>query len=473
MPQNAHILIIDDDKKFVERVKNALVHLGKITAGYSEGDFYALFRPHVYDLLLIDMRLKEEKEGLELLKYAREEDPAVPVVVITAYASVDTAIEALQTGAKTYIQKEKILETELVAIVERYIQEKKANERIEFLLKERGKIHIVGEDPKIEAVLKLCRLAAEDGESSVLIRGETGTGKELIARFIHETGKRKEGPFVAVAISSLNKDTITSELFGHEKGAFTGANSRHQGYFEQAHKGVLFLDEIGDLSLDVQKMLLRVLETKTFRRLGGKQDIEVDIQLLTATNAPLEKMVEQGTFRSDLYYRLKVIEIVLPPLRERKNDIMLLAEYFLKDLYKKGRTTAKRFSSDVEQVFLQFHWPGNVRELKNVVERAGLMAKLGMSEIITLAHLPNDLSPKKIRKEVNNVEKILAETELIHIQDALGKTGWKKTEAWRILGYKNRFILRRRVVKIFNKFPEFAEVYRKLYKAFMEGNGEG
>jgi len=473
MPQNAHILIIDDDKKFVERVKNALAHLGKITAGYNEGDFYALFRPHVYDLLLIDMRLKEEKEGLELLKYAREEDPAVPVVVITAYASVDTAIEALQTGAKTYIQKEKVLETELVAIVERYIQEKKANERIEFLLKERGKIHIVGEDSKIKAVLKLCRLAAEDGESSVLIRGETGTGKELIARFIHETGKRKEGPFVAVAISSLNKDTITSELFGHEKGAFTGANSRHQGYFEQAHKGVLFLDEIGDLSLDVQKMLLRVLETKTFRRLGGKQDIEVDIQLLTATNAPLEKMVEQGSFRSDLYYRLKVIEIVLPPLRERKNDIMLLAEYFLKDLYKKGRTTAKRFSSDVEQVFLQFHWPGNVRELKNVVERAGLMAKLGMSEIITLAHLPNDLSPKKIRKEVNNVEKILAETELIHIQDALGKTGWKKTEAWRILGYKNRFILRRRVVKIFNKFPEFAEVYRKLYKAFMEGNGEG
>lgn len=469
MSRNTRILVIDDDKNFIEQVRPVLERAGRVVVGYSEGDFYKLFRPYQFDLVLLDLRLQEEKEGLELLRYALEEDPSVPVIVITAYGSVDTAIEALQAGARTYIQKNKITDTELLAIVERFIQEKKAQEKIEALLKEKEKISFVGEDPKIKEALRLAQTAAEDGETSVLIRGETGTGKELVARFIHQTGRRKEGPFVNVAISALNKETLASELFGHERGAFTGATQRHIGYFEQAHRGVLFLDEIGELDPDVQKKLLRVLETHTIRRLGGTRDIELDFQLVTATNAPLEKMVEKGLFRRDLYYRLKVLEIKLPPLRERKSDILLLAEYFLKQLQEKGRTEAQSFSEEAKQIFLNYFWPGNVRELKHTVEYAALRARLSRSSVITRAHLPTDFKTNSKYFEIQerqDIKKILAETELHYIQEALEKCSWKKTEAWKLLGYPNRFTMLRRVKRIFADYPELKLNFPEVAKMY-------
>lgn len=460
-----NIFLIDDDPDFVKWVRKALKGRMCVTAGYGKEDFYRLFTPYKYDLVLLDLRLKKNKEGLDLLRYIKEEDPLVPVIVITAYASIDTAVEALQNGAITYIEKKKISERELLLLVERLIEEKRAKERIEALLREKERLAIVGESPKIKRALQLAKTAAEDGESTVLIRGETGTGKELIARFIHETGKRREGPFVSVAISALNRETLSSELFGHEKGAFTGAYQKHTGYFEQAHRGVLFLDEIGELDLNVQKMLLRVLETHTLRRLGGTKDIKLDFQLVTATNAPLEEMVDKGLFRRDLYYRLKVVEIVLPPLRERKEDIKLLADYFLKALKKKGRTEAEEFSDEVIRIFLDYPWPGNVRELKHVVEFAALRAKLTQSPKIFKSHLPENLqneSPLPSSETPLNIQKILAEMELSYIEKALKKTSWKKKEAWKLLGYSSRFAMTRRIKKWFKKFPELEQKYSFL-----------
>ena len=467
---DTRILIIDDDQNFAAWLKETLINLCRVDLGYTEEDFFKLFCPHKYELLILDMKIKTSKEGLTLLKYAKEEEPTLPILIITGYGTIDTAVEAFQAGAKSFIQKDKIKreKKELLSIVKQCLEERRAQKRIEILLKERKKAIIIGESTSIREVLELCQIAAKDGMSNVLIRGETGTGKELVARYIHEIGMRKEGPFVSVAIPALNKETIVSELFGHEKGAFTGADNKHIGYFEQAHEGILFLDEIGDLSYEAQKMLLRVIETNVFRRVGGKKDIKVNVQIITATNRPLEEMIEKGIFRPDLYYRLKVIEIVLPPLKERKEDIPLLANYFLKELYHKGRSTAKKFSDEVLNRFLSYSWPGNIRELKHIIEFSALRARLDHSETITMRYLPSEFeAPGKNIFQKKNIDMILAETELSYVQMAMEKTNWHKVKAAELLGYPNRYAFRRRILKILSKYPElgasFPEIKKKYY----------
>jgi len=269
---------------------------------------------------------------------------------------------------------------------------------------------------------------ARDGETTVLIRGETGTGKELVARGIQRLGVRKEGPFVSVALTDINPETITSELFGHEKGAFTGAVARYHGFFEQAHKGVLFMDEIGDLPHDIQVKLLRVLDQKRFRRMGGTEDISVDVQMVTATNRPLEEMIKDGRFREDLYYRLKVFEIHLPPLRERRSDIQLLAEYFLHQIRSKGRTPAKGFTDDANGMMLNYRWPGNVRELKSVVESAALRCRLEGMERISRNHIvPLLMSQEMSTDETEGgISRALAEHELKMVETALIRSGVRR-----------------------------------------------
>ena len=464
---NTHILVVDDDKDYASDLKECLAEIGKVDVVYSEEGFRKAFSPYRYDLILLDLRLREGKEGLDLLEYIIEEDPSSVVIVISGYGDIATAVEALQKGAKTFLEKGKVSPQEIRIRVEHALKESAAERRIRQLEASQETGEIVGDDPKIQKIKDLIKLVGQDGETTVLIRGETGTGKELVARAIHRIGVRSQAPFVGVALAD-NPDTVTSELFGHEKGAFTGAGARHHGYFEQAHKGVLFMDEIGDMPGDIQVKLLRVIDQKTFRRMGGVKDISVDVQVVTATNRPLEEMIKDGRFREDLYYRLKVFEIHLPPLRERRVDIPILAEYFLHELRKKGRTPAKGFSDDALDLMLQYKWPGNVRELKSVVESVALRCRLERITNPARGHLEpllfsrdRALLPKK-----DDIFESLAETELRMIENAMIKTGGKKTEAWKLLKYRDRFSMLRRVKRIIKEYPELVEQFPEVRRNY-------
>lgn len=464
------ILIVDDSKDYALELEDSLAGLGYVEKAYCEEDFRRTFAPYKYDLIFLDLHLKEGKEGLDLLDHIIEEDPSSVVIVISGYGDIATAVEALQKGAKTFLEKGKISLSEIRLRAEHAIKQSAAERRIRQLEASQEIDEIVGDDPKIKKIRDLIHLVAQDGETTVLIRGETGTGKELIAKAIYRLGARKRGPFVAVALTD-NPDTITSALFGHEKGAFTGASERHHGYFEQAHKGILFMDEIGDLPPDLQIRILRVIDSKSFRRMGGREDIRVDTQVVTATNRPLEEMIKDGRFRKDLYYRLKVFEIYLPPLRERQMDIPLLAEYFLHQLRKKGRTPAKSFSDDTVKLMLNYSWPGNVRQLRAAIESSALSCKLeGSSKIRKKYFQPLILDQNDVYADTDtdtDIFRNLAEIEIKLVDEALKKSGGKKTEAWKLLKYPNRFSMLRRIKRIMTEYPELADKFPVLKKSYI------
>jgi len=377
----------------------------------------------------------------------------------------------LEKGAKTFLEKAQISPSEIRIRAEHALKESTQERRIRQLERTSEIEEFVGDDPKIQQITSLIGGVAQEGETTVLIRGETGTGKELVARAIHRLGNRNQGPFVTTALVERNVETITSELFGHEKGSFTGASARHYGCFEEAHKGILFLDEIGDLPKGLQAKLLRVIEEKKFRRMGGTRDISVDVQLVTATNQPLEEMRDDGRFREDLYYRLSVFPIHLPPLRERRGDIMLLAKYFLNRLRKTGKTHLNGFSDDASSLMLGYRWPGNVRQLQSVVSTAALMCGLEKALEITRRHVEPLLMPQQSGHEAaieQDVFSALAETELGMVENALLQSGGKKTQAWKLLGYKNRFAMLRRVKRILSDYPDLAERFPELRKGYFE-----
>ncbi|WP_457639677.1 sigma-54-dependent transcriptional regulator [Persephonella sp.] len=472
-----NILIVDDDKSFVEKLEREflLEDSFKIDKAYSIEEFYDKFEPYKYDYILLDIKFPHNKEGLELLEYIKENDSYVTVSMLSGYSDIATAVEAIGKGAETFFDKNAVSIKEIVLSSKSIIQKKILDKKIEILAKEKEEDEIIGEDSKILEIKRLIELVAQDGEATVLITGETGTGKELVARAIHKRGKRKDYPFIAVALTDLNRDSITAELFGYEKGAFTGADRRYHGLFEQAHKGVLFIDEIGELPMDIQTKLLRVFETRTIRRMGGNQDIKIDVQIITATNRDLYRLVKEGKFREDLYYRLRVFEINIPPLRERKSDIPFLAKYFLKQLFSKGRTTAKDFSRKAMNLFLEYNWPGNVRELKAVIESSALRCKLYRKEIITEEDLKGLLLKNKRETQIFtkpvitdnfNIYYEIAKYELNFINEALKETNGKKTLAWKLLGYKSRYAMLRRIKRILGEFPDLIDKYsyiRKLY----------
>lgn len=468
--QNTHILIVDDDKDYALKLKDYLKEIGEVELAYSEGEFKKLYKPYKFDLILLDLRLREGKEGLELLRFIIEEDPLSVVIVISGFGDIATAVEALQMGANTFLEKDKVSPKEISIRVQHALKDSIAERRIRQLEASQEIDEIMGDDIKMQKIRNLIKLVAQDGETTVLIRGETGTGKELVARAIHRIGVRREGPFVSVALTDMNPETITSELFGHEKGAFTGAVERHYGFFEQAHKGVLFIDEIGELPAEIQVKLLRVLDNKKFRRMGGKTDISVDVQLVTATNRPLEEMKRDGRFREDFYYRLKVFEIHLPPLREKRGDIVLLAKYFLYQLKRRGRTSAKTFTDDALELMLGYSWPGNVRELKSAVESAALRCKLENSDRINSKHLASLIMSDDMaysEKAEKNIFVHLAETELKLIEQALVLSGGKKTEAWKLLNYPNRFTMLRRVKRILGDYPDIVDKFPEIKKSYI------
>lgn len=481
------LLIVDDDRTFVETLRMKFEGGYFVECAYSEREFYDKFIPNYFDLILLDIRLEKDKEGLQLLKYIKDEEPSLPVLMITAYPDVDSAVLALKTGARDYIQKEKVEVSALVKIVDSLIQETVHHKKVRGLEKMLSyfadPLELVGRSHLIEEVKEKLKIAAEDGEVTVLIRGDTGVGKELVARNIHAKGKRKDGPFIVHLIAGAHREIIDSELFGHEKGAFTGAVEKKKGLLEEAHGGVLFLDEIGDLPEETQIKLLRVLESKSFRRLGGNREVKVDVQFITATNKDFEELVRSGKLRLDLYYRLKNFEIFIPPLRERKEDIPLLAQHFL-DLFKRKKgAEIEGITDDAMRALLSYDWPGNVRELRNVLERAIILTKRIGVKMLTpelmgfktekkemdikeiSAEKAQDLLREEEIKEVS-IEKWIARAELEFVKKGLERYGKRREIISQKLGYPNRFTFIRRIKRIFTRFPELKKDFPQVAKVF-------
>ena len=467
--KNAHILVVDDDRDYARSLEAALSKIGKVTLVHSEDEFQKHFRPYRYDLILLDLRLREEMEGLDLLEFIIEEDPAAAVIVISGYGDIATAVEALNKGARNFLDKSKSPLDLIRVTVEHTLRENVADRRIRQLEAVQGTEEIIGDDPKIKEICELIQIVARQGNFSVLIRGETGTGKELVARAIHKAGPRKDGPFVDVSLLEKNSETITSELFGHEKGAYTGAEKRRRGLFEEAHKGILFLDEIGDLPTDIQVKLLRVLDQRKFRRMGGKADIRVDVQVVTATNRPLEEMVKDGGFRSDLYYRLNVFPIHIPPLRERRSDIPLLARYFLHKMREHGEIPTLDLTDNAIQLMLSYQWPGNVRELESAVKNGAAICVFEAGKKINGRHLQKFflLPDTSFADTEADILKRLSEQELQMVDSALIKTGGNKGAAQILLGYQDRFTMLRRVKKICEKYPDLVDNFPAVLKSYL------
>ena len=462
-----HFLIVDDDVPYAINLKEALADMGSADVAHSSQQFHAVFKPYKYDLILLDLRLEVDLEGLDLVQHIIEEDPSAIVIVVSGYGDIATAVKALRKGAKNFLEKGKVSVKEIRTYIEFSIKESLAERRIRQLESLQESDDIIGDDPNMNNIKDLIRKAANHGDAKVLIRGETGTGKELVAKAIHKMGLRKEWPFISVALTDNSLETISSELFGHEKGAFTGASRKHSGYFERAHRGVLFIDEIGDLPLGIQLKLLRVLESNTFTRMGGEHEISVDTQIITATNKNIEELVRQGKFREDLYWRIKGVEIHIPPLRERQKDIMLIAEHFLGQLRKKGKTTIKSFSEDAQRIFTSYGWPGNVRELRNVIDSVTIHHELG--EKITSEHITKLLhkthEPSMALDEWD-IQRNLADFEMKMANAALKATNGKKIDACTLLKYSNRFTMIKRLKKLISTYPDIALRYPMLNKHY-------
>lgn len=469
------LLLVDDNENFCRSLAAALSRDCEVKTAASLAEARGALFP-LPDAVLLDLRLDDADptnvEGLEFLRELRRQWPAIPVVMITGYGDVATAVECMREGAVDFI--EKVADLREVRIrLERALEHAHLVQRMEALEEELKIVaprELIGDSPQMREVKALVAAAAQDGNVTVLIEGETGTGKELVARAIHASGPRRSKPFVAVAIAALPATMVESELFGYEKGAFTGAQQRHIGHLERAHGGSLFLDEIDELEPSVQVKLLRFLEERVLTRLGGSKEIPVDVQIVAATNEDLGRLVREGRFREDLYHRLRVFEIRLPALRDRKSDIPLLVNHFFQKLGGPARGL-----SGVEPAALDllccYHWPGNVRELRNTIERSILKAGIAKHRRIEVGDLPAELREPATAgtshvAEDAALEEALARTELAEIERALEKAGGKKTEAWKLLGLNDRYALRRRVLRLLENYPRLAERFPRVREAY-------
>jgi len=475
-----NLLIVDDNIQLLSSWQRALHREFEIITASTSSEAKQKINLNP-DIVLLDIRLNDEdptnREGITLLKQFLEQHPDLPIVMISAYGDVDLAVECMKLGAADFVEKKAPLEEikqRLWKALERSQISRKA-QQLEEYIQRYDPIEIVGESKAIKEIKKLIQIVAADGRISVLIRGETGTGKELVAKAIHRLGWRSKGPFVAVPLISFPETLIESELFGHEAGTFTDAKKRKIGWIEKAHGGVLFLDEIGDLPMEVQIKLLRFLEERKFTRLGSTSLISVDVQVIAATNQNLERKIQEGTFREDLYFRLKGMEIVIPPLRERKEDIPALVKYFLHRFKQEGRTEVQAISNEALDLLLNYDWPGNIRELRMDIERAVLFANAHGNRTITQNDLPPEIIENSTKstathpsfiKENFNVNEYLARVELSCIEEALKQADGKKTEAWKLLGLNDRFALRRRVNAIKNKYPKLLSEFKIIRTLF-------
>ncbi|MCL4479172.1 MAG: sigma-54 dependent transcriptional regulator [Deltaproteobacteria bacterium] len=440
------ILIIDDENLVRWSIEKLLTKEGhEVISASTSAEGLLKLREHVPDVVLLDMKLPDI-DGIEVLRTIKKEFINLPVVMITAYGSIDSAVDAIKTGAFDYIVKPFDAEKLKISIARALEMSKLRDELGLFKDAEKkryGFNSIIGDSETIRVVIDFAKKIA-DSQSTVLLYGESGTGKELFARAIHSEGQRQAKPFVAVNCTALPSQLIESELFGYEKGAFTDARSSKKGMFELANSGTLFLDEIGDIELSVQSKLLRAIETKNFRRLGGTKDIYVDVRIISATNSDLRKRVDDKAFREDLFYRLNVVPLFIPPLRNRKHDIPLLVDYFIKTISEELKKEIRAVENEVIDYFTNYSWPGNIRELKNVLER---MILLSNDKLLRKEHVPVeiiDYSPKPPFIQTESLELEKVEKDLI--LKALELAGWNQTKAAKSLSI-SRDTLRYRMKK--------------------------
>jgi DNA-binding NtrC family response regulator len=377
MQTKVNILVVDDDDTFRKMVKSVLEEKDYHVEAVEKGSLAIEWaKEKTFDILLSDLKM-EGMDGIAVLKEVKSISPDTEVIMITGQGSYETAMEATKLGAFDYIQKSAPID-EILLRVERALEKKKHVEELKRLKEEVSQkyeyCNIVSKDPKMKRVFDLIDEVAQT-DVTVLVRGETGTGKELVAKAIHYNSARKDKPFVAVNCAALTETLLESELFGHEKGAFTGAFKQKIGRFELANTGTIFLDEVGDIPLATQVKLLRVLQEKKFERVGSSETVPTDVRIIGATNKNVEQLIKKGLFREDLYYRINVFPMYIPPLRERPSDIPILAEHFLKINCKKFNKKVRVISPEALRVILLHSWPGNVRELENVIERATLLEK--------------------------------------------------------------------------------------------------
>ncbi len=384
------ILIIDDEKSILDLLSVVFKKEGyTVETALSAKTALELIDTNGFDLILTDIKLPQ-MSGMKILKHVKEKQPEMPVVMITAYGTIKQAVEALKMGASDYVVKPFNME-ELKIIIAQGLESRRIQQENVLLKKELeekyGMDNMVGKSKKMQEVYNLIeKIAVTD--STVLISGESGTGKEMAARAIHFHSRRRERPFVSINCGALPENLLESELFGHVKGSFTGAIANKKGMFETAEKGTLFLDEVGEMSPWTQVKLLRTLQDKRIRRVGGTQEIPVDVRIIGATNQDLKKRIEEGKFREDLFYRLNVISLELPPLRKRKEDIPVLVNHFLSKYCEKMSRKLKRIAPRVMKIFESYSWPGNVRELENTIER---IIAIEERETVTESSLPEEL----------------------------------------------------------------------------------
>ncbi len=437
------VLIVDDEAIIRDALSDWLKDIGyQVYTAENGHKALEVIEKEKPGIMITDL-VMPGMDGIELMKRAKAQQPNVEVIIITAYASIPTAITAMKEGAYDYIEKPFCPERAelLVKKLAEHRELIEENLSLRQKLEDRYRFeNIIAKSSKMQRVIEVIKVVAKSN-ATILITGESGTGKELVARAVHSQSDRRSKPFVAVSCAALPESLLESELFGHEKGSFTGAYAQKKGKFEFANGGTLFLDEIGEMSANIQVHLLRVLEEKEFTRVGGNETIRVDVRVISATNKDLRKAIEKQEFREDLYYRLNVVNIELPPLRERKEDIPLLAEHFLHKFAAENRKEVTEFSPEVIESLLAYDWPGNIRELENSIERAIILSR---DSSITTADLPQEnvslVGSASLGKNLKEVEKT-------HILNVLRETGENYSEAARILGVSR--------MTLYNKAKEY------------------
>jgi DNA-binding NtrC family response regulator len=440
--QTTNLLVVDDERTLRFTLKESLAEEGyRVETAADVAEAMSLIERDEFHVALVDQKLPDES-GIELLRRIKAKRPETQVIIMTAFGKFANAVEATRAGCYDYVGKPFELD-HIKIVIGNALKELRLSEEVARLRaverRRAGSTLIVGGSTRMARVFEMIRKAAATGSSTVLLQGETGVGKELLAREVHELGPSREGPFVEVNCSAIQETLLESELFGHDRGAFTDAKRAKKGLMEMANGGTLFMDEIGEMSLGLQAKLLRALEAKRFRRVGGTSDIHVDMRIVAATNKDLKSLVEQQRFREDLYYRLDVIRIGVPPLRERPEDVPALVDYFISNYNRELGKAVKGATDEAMGLLMAYRWPGNVRELRNVIERTLLLES---DEWILPEHLPVEIvgvsgsgtQVLEARLHTEGGVTTLAQAERVAIEMALGHAGGNKTRAAEALG---------------------------------------
>ena len=448
MKKRTEILVVDDEDIVRDSLRDWLDGVGyDVAAAASAEDALEMLKKKKFNIMIADL-VMPGMNGIELMKEAKKIYPTLAAVIITAHATIQTATTAIREGAFDYIEKPFCPE-KVELLIEKLVEHQdliEENISLRRQIKEKFRFEgIIAKSSKMLKIFELIKIVAPTN-ATVLITGETGTGKEIVARAIHHQSKRRNKPFIATSCAALAESLLESELFGHETGSFTGAVGRKKGKFEAADKGTLFLDEIGEINSNTQIHLLRALEEKKITRIGSNEEIAVDVRIITATNKDLRNMVLEEQFREDLYYRLKVVTIKLPPLKDRKEDILPLAEHFLKKYVEENNKNTVKFSPGVIEFMLNYSWPGNVRELENMIEHGVILSK---DNAVTMAELPQDIIHPAIQKE-----KTIEAVTKYHVLNVLEETKGNISKAAGILGIRR--------MTLYNKLKKYDLTVNKL-----------